>query len=251
MQPIIGITMCIDENNVIKRGANHNVVREEYSMAVRAAGGQPIFIDPAIDPLVAAKLCDGIVISGGEDIDPALYSQPRMTDAPQEPRRRTDWERQLIAACDEWRRPILGICYGSQLLNVHYGGTLDQDVTQRVNAVNHGTSEQSSFHNITFDEDFLGYAMGQVIQVAARHHQAVDTLAPGFVATAHADDGCIEAISGNGHVGVQWHSECDETAAHVYGQFIAKCGISSQATTPIHAEQKPSVVASLLARMKR
>lgn len=238
MQPIIGITMCIDENVLIRRNANHNYVREEYSAAVRAAGGQPIFIDPEIDPLVAAKLCDGIVLSGGEDIDPRLYGQERQTlpSDPQEPRKRTDWERELIDACDEWQRPILGICYGSQLLNVHYGGTIDQDVMRHEGAVDHGASEQASMHEIVFEKDFLGYMAGERVAVTARHHQAVDRLAPGFSVVARAADGCVEAITGNGHVGVQWHSECDDTAPQVYGKFVELCKQRQHVAPVAHAE---------------
>lgn len=234
MQPIIGITMCIDENKLIKRNANHNYVREEYSQAVRGAGGQPIFLDPSIDPLVAAKICDGIVISGGEDIDPALYGQTATTAHEQSPRRRSDWERLLIDACDEWDRPILGICYGSQLLNVHYGGTLYQDIAMEYpQAISHGTDAQAAYHEVTFTSDFLGYRAGERVTVAARHHQAVHQLAPGFVATAHSADGVVEAISGNGHVGVQWHAECDEMAAQIYGQFIECCRRRMQQTLPV------------------
>ncbi|MEO7904480.1 MAG: gamma-glutamyl-gamma-aminobutyrate hydrolase family protein, partial [Candidatus Saccharimonadales bacterium] len=146
---------------------------------------------------------------------------------------------------------ILGICYGEQLLNIHYGGTLDQDVTIRENAVDHGKSEQAAMHRVTFSEDFLGYSKGQQITVAARHHQAVATLAPGFVAVAYADDGCIEAIAGNGHVGVQWHSESDNTAPQIYGQFIQRCILSSQVKVPVKKVAKPNVVTQLMARMKR
>lgn len=247
MQPVIGITMCYDNNDLINKGVEYNYVRREYSEAVRAAGGQPLFLDPGIDPLVAAKLCDGIVISGGEDIDPVLYGQIQQGSADLEPRRRTDWERELIDACDEWSRPILGICYGEQLLNVHYGGTLHQDVNEDLEShVDHGTSQQAAMHTVTFAQDFLGFKGGDKVTVAARHHQAVHKVAPGFQVIARADDGGIEAIMGRGHVGVQWHAESDHTAQNVYGAFIAHCAQQMQPSKTTRGLVRSKTMAQLL-----
>lgn len=252
MQPIIGITMCFDSNDLINTGVEYNYVRREYGKVVRAAGAQPIFLDPSIDPLIAAKLCDGIVISGGEDIDPTLYNQPIQGTHQQEPRTRTDWERQLIDACDEWNRPILGICYGEQLLNVHYGGTLYQDIASDTHSqVAHGTSSAAAYHEIMFEQDFLGYRQGERTVVAARHHQAIRDLAPGFTAIARSSDGTIEAIAGRGHVGVQWHAESDDTATKIYGQFVQSCIRQSQPSHAIYTSLKPKRISRFLSRFNR
>jgi putative glutamine amidotransferase len=253
MQPVIGITMCMDDSDLIKLGVEYSYVRREYGIAVQKAGGQPLFLDPTINPLVAAKLCDGVVISGGEDIDPTLYGQLVAGTRQQEPRVRTDWERQLIDACDEWDRPILGICYGEQLLNVHYGGTLYQDIAADMRSVvDHGTSSAAAYHDITFAHDFLGYHRGERTVVAARHHQAVRDVAPGFTVTARSADGSIEAIAGRGHVGVQWHAESDATAEKIYGPFIQNCIQSAQAR-PSRAIQAthPKRISRFLARFSR
>lgn len=252
MQPIIGITMCFDSNDLINPGVEYNYVRREYGKVVQAAGAQPIFLDPSIDPLVAAKLCDGIVISGGEDIDPSLYNQPITGTKQQEPRTRTDWERQLIDACDEWNRPILGICYGEQLLNVHYGGTLYQDIAADMHSdVNHGTSSAAAHHEIVFEQDFLGFHQNERTVVAARHHQAVRDLAPGFSAVARSSDGSIEAITGRGHVGVQWHAESDDTAPKIYGHFVESCIKRAQPSQAIHASGKPKRISRFLSRFSK
>lgn len=252
MQPVIGITMCFDDSDFIKAGVEYNYVRREYSLAIQRAGGQPLFLDPAIDPLVAAKLCDGIVISGGEDIDPSLYNQPIAGTRQQEPRTRTDWERQLIDACDEWNRPILGICYGEQLLNVHYGGTLYQDIaTDMHSQIDHGTSGAAAFHEITFEQDFLGYRHGERTVVAARHHQAVRDIAPGFSVAARASDGAIEAITGRGHVGVQWHAESDDTAHKIYSEFVKNCAVRVRPSMAITTSIKPKRISRFLARFNR
>jgi putative glutamine amidotransferase len=217
---------------------------------VRVAGGQPLFLDPGIDPLVAAKLCDGVVISGGEDIDPALYGQAQQGKSQLEPRQRTDWERQLIDACDEWDRPILGICYGEQLLNVHYGGTLYQDVNDDLEShINHGTSQHPAMHTVTFAQDFLGFKRGDKTMVAARHHQAINKVAPGFEIIARADDGGVEAIAGRGHVGVQWHAESDHTSVSIYGAFVAQCAQKMHASKAPRGLLRPKTMVQLLAAL--
>lgn len=252
MQPIIGITMCFDSDDLIKPGVEYNYVRREYGLAVQKAGGQPLFLDPTIDPLVAAKLCDGIVISGGEDIDPTLYNQQITGAKQQEPRTRTDWERQLIDACDEWNRPILGICYGEQLLNVHYGGTLYQDIATDLHSqVDHGTSSAAAYHEIAFEQDFLGYRKGDRTVVAARHHQAVHDVAPGFTVVARSKDGSVEAIAGRGHVGVQWHAESDDTAVKIYGEFVKSCAIPLQPSRAIKTTLTPKRLSRFLSRFNK
>lgn len=246
MQPIIGVTMCFDSNNLINQGAEYDYIRREYGEVLKKVGAQPIFIDPSIDPLVAARLCNGIVISGGEDIDPAIYSQSKTSSGNQEPRQRTDWERQLIDACDELNRPILGICYGEQLLNVHYGGTLYQDIASEYGShFDHGTSKVAVHHEVVFEQDFLGFSKGDMTIVAARHHQAVRNLAPGFSVAARTADGGIEAIIGHGHVGVQWHAESDSSADGIYGVFVKNCLARSQTAKALRRTARPKVLSNL------
>jgi putative glutamine amidotransferase len=138
-----------------------------------------------------------------------------------EPTERTEWERLLIDSCDRHNVRILGVCYGSQLLNVHYGGTLHQDIVKETGSdLDHGSSEGTARHKVIFAEDFLGFKAGDSVESASRHHQAVKDLAPGFSAIAYATDGVIEAITGYGHYGIQWHSESDGTAGQIYGSFV-------------------------------
>ncbi len=231
--PIIGITMALDLDGKIRRGTDYSFIRTEYGEQVKKAGGQPIFLEPNITPSVAAHICDGIVISGGEDIHPSTYDQG-LTNAGGnlEPLMRTLWERELIDACDWAGIPILGICYGSQLLNIHYGGTLYQDLAlERPGTASHGISAAAAIHPVTFAEDFLGFSKGDVVDTAHRHHQAVNVLAPDFTVIASTADGTIEAIAGRGHYGIQWHAESDGTADLIYSSFIAQCGAVAQPHT--------------------
>lgn len=225
MQPIIGVTMGIDEN-LVQAGIEYSFIRRQYGQALRRVGAQPIFIDPSIDPQVAAKLCDGLVISGGQDIDPSLYGQELSSDGKLEPRSRIDWEYGLIAEFEKLGQPILGVCYGNQLLNVYHGGTLYQDIGAEVgDGVAHGSTLDQATHDVTFEIDFLGFRSGDKKPVAARHHQAVRELGEGFVVAAKSEDGVVEAISSpeRNQYGVQWHTESDDSADQIYGEFISKC----------------------------
>jgi putative glutamine amidotransferase len=228
-QPIIGISMCLDEQ-LVRKGIRYSIIRHEYGESVRAAGGQPIFLEGTIDPEVAVGLCDGIIISGGEDIDPSFYGQENRNLGYMEPRDRTEWEQKLIAAADKKGIRILGVCYGMQLLNIHYGGTLYQDIYKEHGTTTvHGESGNSSMNRVQFNKDFLSFSKGDNVETAHRHHQAVHKIAKGFEVIAAADDGIVEAIAGHGHYGIQWHSESDGTAPAIYGSFIALCAGATEA----------------------
>ena len=230
-QPIIGITMAMDTADLIRKGIEYSYIRYEYGEQVKAAGGQPIFLDATIDPATAARICDGIVISGGHDLHPGTYGQEiNNLGGDIEPLTRTEWERELIDACDWAGVPILGVCYGSQLLNAHYGGTLYQDILRdRPGTISHGEPTGNAMHEVTFASDFLGFESGEKANTAHRHHQAVAQIAPGFKAIATAPDGTIEAIAGRGHYGIQWHAESDGTAGRIYSAFIATCTVDELA----------------------
>lgn len=220
-QTVIGIIPSFDEGNNIPAGGDVKrvYIRHEYMNMLARAGAIPVILHPDMDIETITDMCDGIVISGGEDIEPHFYgADPLPSTRFNEPKSRFIWEMDVIEACDKTSTPILGICYGLQRLNVHYGGTLIQDIpTHTSNNVGHDVTE----HDVTFEQDFL--SMSGTHTVASRHHQAVDRLADGFMAVASAHDGIIEAIIGKGHFGMQWHPESDATGAHVYKSFVEHC----------------------------
>jgi putative glutamine amidotransferase len=219
-QPVIGIVPSFDTGVNIPAGGNvHRIyLRHEYTHLLAEVGAVPLILNQNMPLTTITEMCDGIVISGGENINPKHYGAESLPSPRRiEPDERFDWEKSLIEACDDTDTPILGICYGMQRLNVHYGGTLIQDIPLYLpDNVGHDNTE----HPITFEHDFLGMKQLGVHAINSRHHQAIDLLAEGFTVCATAPDGIIEAIQGHGHFGMQWHPESDETGAHVYRAFI-------------------------------
>ena len=221
-RPVIGIVPSFDNGVVIPGGAIDRLfLRREYTSLLASVGAVPLILNPDMPHEDIMEVCDGIVISGGEDIAPELYAAERILEVERvEPVERFEWETGLIEACDQEKVPILGICYGMQRLNIHYGGTLIQDIPRYLpDNVGHW----KAMHEITFAHNFLGMKEAGVHKINSRHHQAIERLAEGFTVCATAPDGVIEAIEGHGHFGMQWHPESDMTGAHVYRGFIEEC----------------------------
>lgn len=220
IRPVIGIVPSFDHGINIPAGGDVKRIylRYEYTRLLAQVGALPLILNHDMPLGTVTEMCDGIVISGGEDIHPKHYGAQQLSDSRHvEPDDRFEWEKNLIEACDGASVSILGICYGLQRLNVHYGGTLIQDIPSYMpqNSGHDGTT-----HNVSFVTDFLGLRKSGVHEINSRHHQAIDRLADGFTVCATAPDGVIEAIEGHGHFGMQWHPESDETGAHVYSAFI-------------------------------
>ncbi len=159
---------------------------------------------------------DGLVLAGGEDLDPALYGARPHPRAGAPVPERDRWELALLDAALEQGVPVLGICRGMQLMNVHAGGTLCQHLPDEVGHDDHnpvvGAFVDHAVKPVpgTLTGDLLP---GGAPAVATHHHQSVDRLGDGLVATAHAEDGTIEALEyadGRFALGVQWHPEARE-----------------------------------------
>jgi putative glutamine amidotransferase len=197
-----------------RSGVNANYVR-----SVLAAGGLPIILVPDLSPDETIELfgeCDGLLLTGGEDVDPCHYgAAPHPKLGTVDPRRDAN-ELALVAEARARDLPILGICRGIQLCNVAFGGTLFQDLqSQRPGTIDHDppTARDVRSHRITVSEDTrLAGILGTTdFEANSFHHQAVDVLGKGLVATAVSPDGVIEAMeSADAHewlVAVQWHPE--------------------------------------------
>jgi gamma-glutamyl-gamma-aminobutyrate hydrolase PuuD len=185
-----------------------------YTRAVERAGGTPVVVPP-VPPESVARLVeglDGLVLTGGTDVSPALYQElpHEQTEAPD--RRRDRFELGLVRAAIEAGLPLLAIGRGLQVLNVARGGTLIQHLPEAVGHNGHapGTAKMTR-HDVTLkDGSALGKLLGSQAQVLALHHQAVKQAGDGLVTVAWADDQVIEAVELEGHrfaIGIQWHPE--------------------------------------------
>ena len=194
-------------------------VNDTYVRALQAAGLVPLIVPPSLDDEEVRALVAGvagIVLSGGEDVDPATYRAARHPATQESHAGRDATEQALVAAAREARRPVLAICRGIQLLNVALGGTLVQHLPdERPGSVRHARedSRATRVHGITVKAGSrLAAALGATqLEANSMHHQAVDRLAEPLRATAHASDGVIEGVETASDdwwvLGVQWHPE--------------------------------------------
>ena len=199
-------------------GKHQTGVHIDYVHAVACSGGLPLVLSPLMDirhATLALDGCDGLILSGGEDVDPARYGAPASPKLEKVDRRRDEFELLLFAAARERHLPILAICRGLQLVNIALGGTLWQDLPSEFGgALDHDVGERWDVrsHPIAIQQTSqLRQALGcDTLTVNSFHHQAIRQLAPGLIASAKAADGIIEAAEQyeNGWlIGVQWHPE--------------------------------------------
>ncbi len=208
-QAIIGITSYARDES------DHFRLPATYIEAVRRAGGIPLLLPPG-EPYYAQllDLLDGVILSGGGDIEPALYGGQKHETIYMINSERDSSEIDLARKVVDLRLPILNICRGAQVLNVALGGTLIEDLPAEVgqDILHRMRPNGPTPHSVTVKpESRLAQIMGQSeVTTASWHHQAVRQLAPGLEVVAQASDGTIEAFEMPGHpwlIAVQWHPE--------------------------------------------
>jgi len=198
-----------------------------YADAITAAGGVPVLLPPQgpAGASAAVRRLDGLVITGGADVDPGRYgAEPH----PRTVSWRTDrdaWELALLDAADQHGTPVLGICRGMQVMAVHAGGSLRQHVPDDVGHDQHspGGDDFGDVDVETCPGTLLRTLVGDRTAVGCHHHQSVAEH-PGFTAAAYAEDGTLEAIEGSGdrfRVAVQWHPETRADAGLFAGLVAA------------------------------
>lgn len=237
-KPIIGIlaNRLIIEDGMFP-GMERVYVSDDYVKAVLKAGGIPILIPVNKEKeIVQAQInaVDGVLLTGGYDVNPLLYGE--------EPSQKLgftygdvdDFDILVISAANSFNKPMFGICKGLQILNVYFGGTLYQDISEAEGAyIKHTQSsrKQEAGHSTFFKEGSILYEIfGESTLTNSFHHQSIKELAPGFKVTASAKDNIIEGIEkeeGNFVVAVQWHPEMmhetDLSMVKLFERFIDEC----------------------------
>ncbi|MGY2703455.1 gamma-glutamyl-gamma-aminobutyrate hydrolase family protein [Nocardioides sp. HB32] len=217
--PLIGLTTYREQAAWGVWDQRADLLPTQYAAAVEATGGVPVLLPPVGQPgaadAVVARL-DGLVISGGADVDPGRYGEDAHPRTASWRADRDAWESALLGAAGAAGLPVLGVCRGMQVMAVHAGGVLDQHVPDLVDHEQHspGGDEFGAITVSTVAGTRLAGLVGERLSVNCHHHQSVRSH-PGFDAVAHAADGTLEAMEAPGPrfcVGVQWHPE---TAADV------------------------------------
>ncbi|HEX6989870.1 MAG TPA: gamma-glutamyl-gamma-aminobutyrate hydrolase family protein [Bacillota bacterium] len=260
-RPLIALTADLEES-----AEPTHALRDAYVRSVWEAGGLPVAVpsppqcltvpgpaegvpvpdntpgEPSppepLEQAAAAVIAwvDGLLLTGGCDLDPYLFGQHPHPRLGRVSPRRDLWELALVRAALDAGRPILALCRGLQVLNVAGGGTLVQDLDSQLSRViQHRQRSPAAYgsHEVRVHDGtrLRAIAGAEVIRVNSRHHQAVLEPAPGLVVSAVAPDGVIEALEGGGAgfvVGVQWHPEdmaggpaSDSVAQRLFRAFVS------------------------------
>jgi gamma-glutamyl-gamma-aminobutyrate hydrolase PuuD len=219
--PLVGVTTYRQDASWGPWQRQAAVLPVSYVDCVAAAGGRPLLLPPSEGPggddpsaSAAVGILDALVLVGGGDVDPTSYGASPHPATSGVNRLRDASERALLTAALDADIPVLAICRGMQLLNVHLGGTLHQHLPDVVGHTGH-QPEVGCFGPIEVRIESgsrLSKIMDESSTVRCSHHQAVDRLGAGLVVTARAADGVIEAVELSTApfvVGVEWHPEQD------------------------------------------
>lgn len=216
--------------------------RKSYIDSVLAAGGIPVLLPLIEDEPKLRELyehIDGLLLAGGQDINPELYGEASHAKTEEPQRNRDAVEMQLVRWAAAEGKPVLGICRGIQVVNVALGGTLYQDIDDQINGgINHyGSYHREDWghmaHEIVLDNDsaVAAYLGVSSLETNSLHHQSIKEAAPGLRVVGRAPDGVIEAVEGtsdNFVVGIQCHPEAlqavtDPRWRGLFSAFVARC----------------------------
>ena len=208
----------------------------KYTASLQRAGAKALWVETddlqkAIDQMLT---CDGLLLSGGEDMDPAYYGQTPTEKCGPIAKYRDHVEMEMLKAFLPTGKPILGICRGEQLMNVYFGGTLHQDIGD-VAKCRHDDYPHKDLGNhqvsIVSGTKLSRILRKDTIRTNSLHHQAVDIPAKDLIVSAVCEDGIVEAVEHATHpfcIGVQWHPEhmvgYVKRQRRIFEAFIRACG---------------------------
>ena len=210
-------------------------MQSKYTASLRRAGAKALWIetddlDQAIEKMLQ---CDGLLMPGGEDVDPKYYGQAKSEKCGEVNLQRDEAELKMLEAFVKTGKPILGICRGEQMLTVYFGGTLHQDIGHLAKACHDDfRRRRTGCHTVTLTPGTkLAEIMGQQnFTVNSLHHQAADRPGEQLIAAAVSEDGIIEAVEHPRHpfcIGVQWHPEhmtaTSKLQRRLFDAFVKSC----------------------------
>jgi gamma-glutamyl-gamma-aminobutyrate hydrolase PuuD len=217
-KPLVGVTTYLVPAQWGAWSMDAALVPADYVRGVVRAGGAPLLVPPGADVESTLAVVDGLVFSGGSDLDPELYGAEAHAETAGVVRERDDFELSLMRAALERDVPVLAICRGSQVLNVALGGDLEQHVPDRV-----GTNVHKEVNGVFSEHDVevvggtrLGSLLGEHHDVKSHHHQGFGEVGDGLVVAARAPDGTVEALEDPSRpfaLGVLWHPEAGDDLA--------------------------------------
>jgi putative glutamine amidotransferase len=245
-KPVIGLTTYLEQAKQGVWDVRAAFLPQQYFDAVTASGGIAVLLPPQPEPDAAAEAVldglDGLILTGGMDVQPELYGAERhpLTD-PARPDRDA-WELALFRGAEARRLPVLAICRGLQLVNVARGGTLHQHLPEALGTERYRIGGGVFATNEVQVDDGTRIARlvgAGPLSVHSYHHQGIDRLGDGLVATARTDDGLVQAFEGDGEgyvVGVQWHPEENREDRRLFAGLVAEASAFRRAATATAGE---------------
>jgi len=217
-RPLIGITTYVTPAKWSYWELEAALIPVEYVRAVERAGGRALLVPPSEDGVEETLgALDGLVFSGGSDLDPELYDQEPHEETFGIHEERDRAELALLEAALQRDMPVLAICRGSQVLNVARGGDLVQHLPDVVGDERHKhTPGAFADHDVMVEAGTrLGSLLSDHTPVKSHHHQGIGRIGEGLRVAAHAEDGTVEAVEDPGRrfaLGVLWHPEAGDDA---------------------------------------
>jgi putative glutamine amidotransferase len=217
-RPRIGITTYLTEAAWSYWRLPAALIPASYVESVEQAGGSPLLVPPGAGIEETLDAVDGLVFSGGSDLDPGLYGAAPHAETGGVVRKRDEFELELMRAALERDIPVLAICRGSQVLNVVRGGRIDQHLPDRLgDEVHRRVPGVFGEHGVDVLADTkLAAIVGPRTAVKSHHHQGFERLGAGLRESARADDGTLEGVEDPDRtfaIGVLWHPEEDAEKA--------------------------------------
>jgi putative glutamine amidotransferase len=218
-RPVLGLTTYLQQAQTGVWDVRASFLPAIYIEGVSLAGGTAVLLPPQpVDADIASRVLDGLdglIITGGRDVDPASYGHephPATDEAVEDNRRRDAFEFELARGAMRRGMPVLGICRGAQVLNVALGGTLHQHLPDVLGHTHHqkGNAVFATSSIRTVPGTRLASLIGESSDAQCYHHQAIDKLGEGLTISAQDSDGVIEAVEIPGEnfvLAVQWHPE--------------------------------------------